>query len=79
MTQIDLLPEERIPPRGSQCYDILMALKQGMRLTVKTAMAQLGVYALSQRVGELRRKYGWPIQSRTVEIGPRTHVSEYWL
>ena len=79
VTQLDLLPEERIPPRGTQAYDLLMALISGARLTVKTAMAQHGVYALSQRIGELKREYGWPIASRTVSVGPRTHVSEYYL
>lgn len=79
MTQLDLLPEERIPLRGSQCYELLMALQQGARLTVKLAMQHYGVYALSQRVGELKRKYGWPVKSKLVEVGPRSHVAEYWL
>lgn len=77
--QLELLTECRVPPRGSQCYELLMAMQQGVRLTVKLALERHGVYALSQRVGELRRKYGWPIKSHTVEVGPRTHVSEYWL
>ena len=77
--QLELLPEERIPPRGSQCYELLMAMQNGVRLTVKMALDQYGVYALSQRIGDLKRKYGWPIKSRTIEVGPRTHVSEYWL
>lgn len=69
----------RIPPKGSQCYELLMAMQQGARLTVKLALERHGVYALSQRIGELKREYGWPIRSRTIEVGPRSHVSEYWL
>lgn len=56
-----------------------MAMQAGVRLTVKIALEQYGVYALSQRIGDLRRKYGWPVLSKTVVVGPRTHVSEYYL
>ena len=55
-----------------------MAMRQGVRLTVAKALTQYGVYALSQRVGELKRKYGWPIKSRMVNVGNAT-VAEYWL
>jgi hypothetical protein len=76
--QLDLIPSCRIPERGSQCYELLMAMKVGARLTVKVALEKHGVYALSQRMGELRRKYGWPVRSRMVCVG-RAHVAEYWL
>ena len=78
MTQLELIAECRLPERGTQCYELLMAMRQGVRLTVAKALTQYGVYALSQRVGELKRKYGWPIKSRTVNVGSAT-VSEYWL
>lgn len=55
-----------------------MAMRQGVRLTVAKALTQYGVYALSQRVGELKRKYGWPIKSRMVKFGSAT-VAEYYL
>lgn len=79
--QPDLLePRCRIPEnRHGQLYDLLFALKSGKRLTVKTAIEQHGCYALSQRMGELKRDYGWPIQSRMIEVRPGTRVSEYWL
>lgn len=79
MTQLDLL-EPRCKPlvRGTQHYEILMYLKSGGRLTVGKALAELNVYALSQRIGELK-KQGWPIQSRTVETGGGARVSEYFL
>lgn len=79
MTQLELVPECRVPKRGTQHYEILMYLKAGGRLTVGKALSQLGVYALSQRVGELKREYGWPIHSQMIQVGPRTHVAEYWL
>lgn len=79
MTQLDLLePRCKSPERGTQHYEILMCLQAGGRLTVAKALAELGVYALSQRVGELKRQ-GWPIQSRTVETGGGARVSEYFL
>jgi hypothetical protein len=78
VTQLDLIAECRLPERGTQCYELLMAMRQGVRLTVAKALTQYGVYALSQRVGELKRKYGWPIKSRMVNVGSAT-VAEYWL
>jgi hypothetical protein len=76
--QLALLPECRVPERGSQCYELLVAMQRGDRLTVKVALEQHGVYALSQRVGDLKRKYGWPVKSRAVKVG-RATVAEYWL
>lgn len=74
MTQLDLLAPCRVPERGTQCYELLMAMQCGVRLTVAKALNEYGVYALSQRVGELRRVYGWPIESRFVG-----RVKEYWF
>lgn len=79
MTQLDLIQETKIPPKDSQCYRILLALQAGTRLTVGKALTDLGVYALSQRCGDLRRKYGWPVQSRTVTTAGGAQISEYWL
>jgi Helix-turn-helix domain len=80
MTQAELELEPRCKPivRGTQHYEILMYLKAGGRLTVAKALTELGIYALSQRCGELRRQ-GWPIQSTTKKVGPHVWVSEYFL
>lgn len=78
MTQLELIAECRVPERGTQCYELLMALKNGERLTVARALMQYGVYALSQRMGDLRRRYGWPVKSRMVDVGTAT-VAEYYL
>lgn len=69
----------KVPARGSQCYEILMYLENGGRLTVAKALTELGVYALSQRIGELKREYGWPVRSERKQVGPKTYVSEYFL
>lgn len=76
--QLDI-PFTKIPPRESQCYTLLMAFKRGERLTTLPAALKYGVMALSQRCGELRRKYGWPVMSRTVRTENGADVSEYWL
>lgn len=76
--QLDI-PFTRLPDRESQCYSILLYLQNGGRLTVAKALSELGVYALSQRCGELRRKYGWPILSRTITVESGAKVSEYFL
>lgn len=80
VTQLDLIAPCRAPERGTQAYELLMAMQQGARLTVKIALERYGVYALSQRIGDLKRKYGWQdrIKSRMVDVGT-AHVAEYWL
>lgn len=77
--QLDLLAPCRVPAKGSQCYELLLAMKQGKRLTVARALSEHACYALSQRCGELRREYGWPIRSRMIEVKPGTRVAEYWI
>ena len=82
MTQADLCFDApcRVPEnKDGQLYELLMALERGERLTVQVALMKYGCYALSQRMGELRREYGWPIKSRPLTIRPGTTVSEYWL
>lgn len=76
--QLELITPCRVPERGTQRYEILMYLQAGGRLTVAKALRELGVYALSQRVGELKRS-GWPIKSRTVETNGGAKVSEYFM
>ena len=48
MTQLDLIAPCRVPERGTQCYELLMAMQRGARLTVAKAITEHGVYALSQ-------------------------------
>lgn len=47
-------------PTAPKTLAVLRALHKGRRLTIWTAMVQLHVGALSQRIGDLRR-LGWPI------------------
>ena len=65
-------------PTSQQGMDVLVALMAGKRLTVAKALTLYGVYALSQRVGELKR-LGWDIKSRTIKTPSGKHISEYWL
>ena len=74
----DLIVPVKTPLPGTQHYALLMAMKLGVRLTVAKALNEYGVYALSQRVGELK-KMGWPILSRTIEANGGARISEYWL
>ena len=78
MTQLELEAVVRIPRKGTQHYELLTSMQAGERLTVAKALNEHGVYALSQRIGELK-KMGWPIQSRTIETNGGARVSEYWL
>ena len=61
MTQVELLAE---------------AFDRGEHLTVMTALQVYGIYALSQRCGELAKWY--PVESRTVALPSGKHVSEYY-
>lgn len=61
----------------SQCETLLAAFRRGESLTVAEALSRYGVYALSQRCGELR-KAGYPVESETVRVG-RAKVSRYFL
>lgn len=76
MTQLDLLCRE--PRTGTQHHKLLLAFQRGESLTVGVALEKYGVYALSQRVGELK-KMGWPIESETIETDGGAHVSRYWM
>jgi hypothetical protein len=62
----------------SQKTKILEYLKRGKKLTVLKAIKLFGCYALSQRVGELKRE-GHPIESKIIEVGSGKRVAEYKL
>ena len=53
------------------------ALDKGERLTVAEALTKYGIYALSQRCGDLF-KIGYPVESVTIETSTGKHVSEYF-
>ena len=62
----------------TQLETLAAAFDRGERLTVLTAIQQYNIYALSQRCGELDRKWGYPVESRTVSTPTGKHVSEYF-
>lgn len=66
----------RVPEKGTMTWDLLMALKNGERLTPLTALERYRCFSLSQRMGELRRA-GWPIVSRMVKLNSGKAVAEY--
>jgi len=68
----------QVPSPDTQCGQLLRAFERGERLTVLDALTRYGVYALSQRVGNLRRA-GWPIESKMVTVPSGKHVAEYWM
>lgn len=70
-----------IPTRGSQCEKLLAAMFDGQKFTVGSALHVLGIYALSQRAGDLKFT-GWPVKSEWVNVVGRTgktKVKRYWL
>jgi hypothetical protein len=80
VTQADLCFDAlvKLPTQGTQNYRLLMAMQNGERLTVALALSKYTCYALSQRCTELRRM-GWPVLSRTIKVGPKSWVSEYYM
>lgn len=61
----------------TQLDTLLAAFQRGERLTVAIALERYGIYALSQRVGELKRA-GIEVQSRMLTLPSGKKVSEYW-
>ena len=70
--------EVRVPEKGTQCYELLMAMKNGKRLTIWNAMIDHGCGALHQRMKDLR-DMGWPIQRRLIKTNGSAPVAEFWL
>jgi hypothetical protein len=77
MTQLELMPV-RVPERGTMTYELLMALKNGEKLTPLSALEKFRCFSLSQRMGELRRG-GWPIRSEMVSVNSGKKVACYWM
>ena len=62
----------------TQAELIVDRLRKGERLTVAKALNELGIYALSQRCGELRKR-GFNIQSQIVYLASGKRCKEYWI
>ena len=77
MTQLALAFQSK-PSQGTQCDRLLQAFQRGESLTVAEALGQYGIYALSQRVGELKRR-GWPIRSEPYKTPGGATVAVYYL
>lgn len=65
-----------VPEADTQQGQILRALQRGETLTVLEAINRFQCYALSQRIGELKRM-GWPIESRPWKTGGGKTVARY--
>ena len=61
----------------TQLDTLRAAFDRGERLTVASALAQYGIYALSQRCGELARD-GYPLESQSIPLPSRKRVKEYY-
>ena len=64
-----------LPLLGTQHRTLLDAFYRGEKLTVGEALNRHNIYALSQRVGELKLM-GWPIRSERV---PGKSYKRYWI
>lgn len=60
----------------SQCQLILRHLQQGHTLTVAEALQSLGIYALSQRVTDLRNQ-GYPIITNMIITQSGKRIARY--
>jgi hypothetical protein len=57
---------------------LIMAFKDGQTLTVAKALTEYGIYALSQRCGELKRK-GFPIKTQRIKTASGKMIASYSL
>lgn len=62
----------------NQLQTLMDAFDRGEALTVASALSTYGIYALSQRCGDLVRKFGYPVESETITTASGKHVSQYW-
>ncbi len=58
---------------------LLAHLMKGQTITALQALDLYQCFALSQRLGDLRRDDGIPIQSRFITTPTGKKVKEYWL
>jgi hypothetical protein len=63
---------------GSQRTQIINHLMTKGPLTVLTAIKYLGCYALSQRIGELKKE-GFPIKTEMIRVDSGKRVARYYL
>lgn len=61
----------------TQHQTLLAAFKRGETLTVAESLSRYGIYALSQRCGELVDD-GHPIKSQTIKTPTGKRVSQYY-
>ncbi len=62
----------------TQLEQLADAFDRGERLTVAVALDKYGIYALSQRCGELTRKWCYPVDSKFVNLPNGKTVKEYF-
>ncbi len=67
-----------VEPTSKQHGDILEYLRTGRSLTFLESVQKLGVLALSQRIGELK-KMGWDIKSELIKTDTGKHIARYWI
>lgn len=65
-----------MPAPETQLGTLLQALQRGENLTVAQALTQYGCYALSQRIGDLKRM-GWPVLTLTITTNSGKRVAQY--
>jgi len=67
------------PAECKQLRALLNAMLSGERLTVLTALDKYGIYALSQRCGQLSKEYGWPVKKDWLHLPSKKVVRMYSL
>lgn len=70
------VPRCTVPAAETQLGTLLQALQRGEKLTVAQALTQYGCYALSQRMGDLKRM-GWPVLTSTITTNSGKRVAQY--
>jgi hypothetical protein len=66
--------KQKLPREGSQARRIYDYLKQGNTLTSYEAFATLGIVKFSNRISDLRNKYGIEIYQRTIRSPNNSRV-----
>lgn len=72
------LQNENVMKTDNQKKQIVNYLMTKGPLTVLTAMQFIRCYALSQRIGELKKE-GYDIHRRMIQVDSGKHVAEYYM
>lgn len=69
----------KIPTQGSDAYNILLDLVAGKKISMLVGPSRYSTVAVSQRISDLRIKFGWDVQGEFRKTKTGRRFMEYSL